>query len=367
VILKRFIIRYWFKFFFGCAVILGLLVLVSNIVVELLRGEGTLIEILVFRVLEFPKWINRILPVSTLMATLFSLDALKSKNELTAILASGFSRKDFLKIILGCSFFVAAFQMLNSFYFEPVSKKYRLYELDYSHKFRGNSANKLISGKFGGDKFWYKGENYIVSFRAFDKNLNSMNKVNVFYFADDAHAVNGVLKADKSVYSSGYDWEASNVLKYEKLYGGKFPQIIKSENDSLKLGEKAESFKTLDEDITTLDFFKLYKYLKSIRKLGISTHEYDYFFYNKLMSPLLCIIFSMVSMGALFSPLARISSFGKNVIFSIVFSIVFWSLDSLFSTLGVNGALDPALAIGIMPGMCAVFIGYLLYTNRLLK
>lgn len=74
----------------------------------LLKSKATLWVIVQYLWLEVPYWTIRVIPMATLMATLFSLTGFIQSGEWLAAQASGFETKDFWKPILGCALIVTA-------------------------------------------------------------------------------------------------------------------------------------------------------------------------------------------------------------------------------------------------------------------
>lgn len=74
----------------------------------LLKSKASLWVIVQYLWLEVPYWTIRVIPMATLMATLFSLTGFIQSGEWLAAQASGFETKDFWKPLLGCAVIVTA-------------------------------------------------------------------------------------------------------------------------------------------------------------------------------------------------------------------------------------------------------------------
>jgi lipopolysaccharide export system permease protein len=72
----------------------------------LLKSKATMWVIIQYLWLEVPYWTIRVIPMATLMATLFSLTGFIQSGEWLAAQASGFETKDFWKPLLGCALVV---------------------------------------------------------------------------------------------------------------------------------------------------------------------------------------------------------------------------------------------------------------------
>jgi lipopolysaccharide export LptBFGC system permease protein LptF len=82
--------------------------------------------VMTYFLIKLPNFLAKILPASCLLSTLFSLNNLKNHSELIAILATGFSTKRIISIILTLSAAVSVFQFITVSYLDPASQKLKL-------------------------------------------------------------------------------------------------------------------------------------------------------------------------------------------------------------------------------------------------
>ena len=106
-ILTKIVVFGWLKAFLITASALLLLLTIGNLVNQLMREVISAQETIINFLFELPSWINNIIPVACLSATLFSLEKLKTKNELVAILASGHSSKKIALDLIAVSGIIA--------------------------------------------------------------------------------------------------------------------------------------------------------------------------------------------------------------------------------------------------------------------
>ena len=178
--LRSLIIKEWFKFFLGAFLGLLLLITVAELITGFLRQNVTPLEVILNHLLEIPDKFKLIMPVSCLMASLFSINKLRNRNELTAIFAAGYSRKKFFNDIASAAIFVAAFQFSVSGFIEPyaISKKDFLIE-DGQSKFKNLRSKGLMASTIGSGKMWFKSNDYFFSFSTFDDKKNTLSDVSI--------------------------------------------------------------------------------------------------------------------------------------------------------------------------------------------
>ena len=182
-VIRRLVLREWFKAFWGGVAVLLLLFSAGNLIAGLLRGNVTTTEVMINYILELPTSLGRILPASCLVASMFSLNKLRHRNELTAIFASGFTPYKFLLIIVQASVWVALAQFIISAYFHPFLKGQKDFLIpDSAFKFRNLQSKGLRSSTITSGKVWYKGTHYFFSFLNYDRGHKTLSDVSLYYF-----------------------------------------------------------------------------------------------------------------------------------------------------------------------------------------
>lgn len=362
-ILKRFILKEWYKIFLASFTVLILLTSISTIVSGLLRSNVTAQEVFLNFVIELPSFIERILPISCLCASLFSIYRLKNRNELAAIFASGFNRVDFISTILIGSFFVAFFQFLNSSFLRPYIKSHRDKLIsDSSSKFRNLKSKGLSSSTVGTGRLWFKSGDYFIAYSHYNPSLKKMFNVDMYYFKGDF--ITKKLKAKSIVYDQGYDWKALEAQLIDNISKPFFPTTQSYDEYKIKLLEKPQDLIRLKSDITILNIFKLYRYIQTLKISNLNVSEYNVLFYSNFSSALICIIFSLISAIGIFSPNRRGSSLGKNLILVFVFTVGYWLINSYLIELGKTSLLNPILACFGVPVLFLIILSLITYKKR---
>ena len=364
-VIKKLIISEWFKFFFGSVFILFVILTVGNLLSGLLRSNVTPAEVIINYLIELPSSFSKILPVGCLIASLFSINKLKSKNELTAIFASGFSRKKYLTTIFQISIVIAILQFFNSSYLQPFIKKHRDVLISDGHKkFRNLKSKGLRSTTVKGTGYiWYKSKNYYFSFSAFDKKRNILNDISLYYFDKD-YKLKQKIYAQKATYIKKKFWLFSEGLSYDFINQKKFPEVNAFKTLKIKLSEDPTDFKKIEADITTLDIVALSQYINRLKKSGINTREYEVDLFSKISDALICILFALIAAIPLFNPNRRSSSLGLNLFFVFVFTIVYWLFHSYFIELGKNATIHPIVSCFSIPFIFLILLIIIFYKNR---
>lgn len=366
--LKKLILKEWFRFFISSVAVLFLLLTVANLISGFLRGNVTPTEVLFNYLIEIPGFLLKIFPVSCLTASLFSINKLKNRNELTAIFASGFSSKKYFITLIQASAVVAVLQLFIGGFVQPMTRSYRDTLITNSdNKFRNLKAKGLRTSTIGSGKIWFKSGNYFFSFSSFDKKKDTLNNVTLYFFNEE-FKLSKKIKTPSLVYKSETDWVAHDAVVFESTDLGKtFPIMSQKEKLTINLRENLLDFKKIESDITTLGLVNLYLYISRLSDSGINTNEYLIMFLDKISSSLICIILSLVAAVAIYSPNRRTSSFGKNLALVFLLTLIYWLTYDYALELGRSSKLNPYVACFILPFLFTLYLVYQFNANRKLK
>ncbi|MGI4991187.1 LptF/LptG family permease [Halobacteriovorax sp. GFR7] len=363
-VVRNLITREWLKFFAASAVVLLLLLSLGNLISGFLRENVTAKEVLLSYFIQLPSFLIKVIPISCLIGSLFSINKLKSRNELVAIFAGGYSRQSYLRDILLTSIYVAIFQFILSAYISPYINSRRFSILDSpDEKFRVFKKKGLSSSTIKSGKIWYKSPKYYFAFSSFDKKTNTLNEVTIYHY----NAGRDLTKIDTFKMLS-YDsrterWWPTNGTGYDELDSPSFPKIDIVELP-ITLNESIEEFTKIEADISTLTFLRLYDYITQLNNNGINVNEYLVMFYMHISEGLICIIFALIAATSIFNPNRRNSSFGRSVAFIFIFTILYWLVQSYFIELGKNLKISPFLATFSVPFLFTIVIVLIFFKNR---
>lgn len=358
LILSRLILKEWFKSLIGAIVVLFLLISVADLINGFLQGkepERVILEYL----LKMPDLMGKMFPITCMVATLFSFNKLKAHSELISILAAGYSYQKIYLLIAFSALFVVALQFLNLGYIEPLANKVKRQEIAKS---KASEGRYLTRSSIEGGKFWYKSQDYFASFSYFDRKRHSLSDLEIFYFTKEHMGVRSI-KAKIAKFENGI-WNLEDVTELSSLNSSTFPLQETKPSLNLQLNEAPEDFGEFEADLTTLDIVKLQQFVARLSKTGINIEEYQIILYNKVFLSFICLVFALLPVSTIFNPNRRSSSFGKNVVLTLLVTIGFWVLYSSSIAFGNSGTLHPLLATALIP---CLFFGYVLitfYKNR---
>ncbi len=365
-IIRKLILKEWFRFFIGSVISLFLLVSVANLISGFLRGNVTATEVMINHFIEIPGYLNKIFPVSCLMASLFSINKLKTRSELTAIFASGYSRKSYIIDLIFASLVVTIIQFLMSSYVSPFFKSHRETLISGStQKFNNLRSQGLRSSTIGSGKMWYKSEDYFISFTNYNQIKKELYNVNLYKLSVDNY-LEEIQAMDKVQWKKGI-WVGRNVIRLDNLNQKSFPKADSNKEAIVNLYETPNELRQIEADITVLNIVKLWEYIKQLRSSGININEYLVLFYDKFANSVICIIFAILASVSIFNPNRRSSSFGKNIGAVFFFTILYWLVYSYLIELGNNSKVIPVAATFSVPLSFTLILIFIFSKNRKLS
>ncbi len=360
-ILSKIIVNEWVKAFIGAFLVLIVITTAADILSGFLRGKDGE-YVITYYLIKMPDFLSKIIPASCLLATLFSLNNLKNHSELIAILATGFSTKKIISIILGLCFVVSFIQFIIVSFLVPLSNKLKL-DFDEKREYAKVEKSGIQTSSLDTGKVWYKSKTYFASFSGFDRKNNELKNLSLYFFSPSFKG-SKIIFAKTARYIEGDIWIVQDGVSYSKLENNEFPVPIKFDQISLNLNEVPDDFKKFESEVRTLNIFSLSKFINRMEETGISVSEYKILFYEKWTLSFICFIFALISLPSLYSPNRRSSSFGKNVIFTLMFSLGFWLLYTSSLALGVSGKLPTFWAPNLVPFFFVIYIVATFYKHR---
>lgn len=364
--IRKLILKEWLVYFIGSVFILLMVLSLGHILTGLMKASNELKSIFIDLALEIPNFLIKIFPVSCLIASLFSINKLKNRNELTAIFASGFSRRQFIFTIGVIGTFVGIALFFINGYLVPYTKHQQSLMTD-THPAIANKAktstvsiNALKTGKI-----WFKGQDYFFSYSSFDGTSNIIHNLTLYYY-NPQFKFSEEINAASAKFVQNSTWMMKNVVHVTNLENQTFPSTKFFEEQQYDLKETISDFKKINADISTLNIWRLYDYIAVLRNNGINDSEYFVTFLDKFSSGFTCLVLAILAAVALFNPNRRNSSFGKNIAFVLSFTFLYWFVYSYFMTLGQTSKIPAVLATFGVPSVFVVYLAlYFIYHRKL--
>jgi lipopolysaccharide export system permease protein len=289
--------------------------------------------IALFYLYSLPFILTYVIPVSLLLATIFSMGILARRNELTAFISSGISLVRVAAPLLVASLVMSLF----STWFNdrvvtkatPMSKQIKAHEIE--GKPRGDPGLK--------ENFHYLGENgFVYLARRYQNDTKTLQDVVVQQFAGNTLVRRVDAKSARFieggwVFSSGF----------ERVFESDTEQVVAFDQLAMpELSERPEDFAKKEVDEEDMNFTQLKAYIKKLGRSGGDVERQLTDLYFKFSYPLAGSIF--VLLGIALSSGKRKQSIATGFGVTLLISFVYYGVLRVGQTLGYNGLLPPFLA-----------------------
>ncbi len=356
-ILDRYILKQLMDVFLLGVIIFTSIIFASETFTQLIKqislyGVPFHIAIMMI-VLNLPQVFVLTIPISTLFATVMTVNDLSLKSEITIFKACGISIERVARpifcfaLVMTCvSFFINEFVVPVS---SVQSKSLAIYSIEQKH-IPENKMNFTIKDidKDGNLKRlfyaqWCK-----------DRTLNNVTVVDI------SNPKNVQIVQAKKGTTSDYGWKFDNGVIYTISRNGKIfnTSLFEESNVSFGIGDVNDMVK---ETAAEYNFFKLMRHInrhkKSLEK-SIKL-EYEINLFDKLALPITTFALAIIGVPlAITPPRARVN---RGFLFSILIIFIYYVIRALSLNLGATGAIPAFLAPWLPVVSISLIGGYLFY------
>ena len=309
-------------------------------------------------VLNLPQVFVLTIPISTLFATVMTVNDLSLKSEITIFKACGISIERVARPIFCFAIVMTFVSFFINEFIVPVasvqSKSLAIYSLEQKH-IPENKMNFTIKDIDKDGKLkrlfyaqWCK-----------DKTLNNVTVVDI------SNPKNIQIVQAKKGTTSDYGWKFDNGVIYTISKNGKVfnTSLFEESNVSFGIGDVNEMVK---ETTNEFNFFKLMKHIKK-QKAHLEKKirlEYEINLFDKLALPLTTFALAVIGVPLAITP-PRVR-YNRGFLFSILIIFVYYVIRALSLNLGATGTIPPILAAWL-PVITIMIVGSYLFYKKAYK
>ena len=335
------------------------------------RAGYSLAAAALYVLLTLPSRTYEVMPIATLIGSVYALAQLASHSEFTAMRASGLSRTRALGELVRLGAWIALFTALIGEALAPPAER-------LAQELRLSSLGSAVGGQLRSG-LWIRdslrdaaGEVQRIRFVNVGELMPdaSLRRLRIMEF-DQQMRLSEVVKAERGVYSGPGAWELSGVSTTH------YRQIETTEPLPLMRTEIASAAtRVWNSELTPallsvlmvmperMSAINLFNYIRHLRENQQNTELHEIAFWKKVVYPLAVIV--MMALALPFAYLqSRAGGIGYKVFAGIMLGVAFHFLNGLFSHLGLLNTWPPLLAVSI-PSIAAfvVALGLLRWVDR---
>ncbi len=356
-ILDRYILKQLMDVFLLGVIIFTSIIFASETFTQLIKqislyGVPFHIAIMMI-VLNLPQVFVLTIPISTLFATVMTVNDLSLKSEITIFKACGISIERVARSIFCFALVMTVVSFFINEFIVPVSsvqsKSLAIYSIEQKH-IPENKMNFTIKDIDKDGKLkrlfyaqWCK-----------DKTLNNVTVVDI------SNPKNVQIVQAKKGTTSDYGWKFDNGVIYTISRNGKIfnTSLFEESNVSFGIGDVNDMVK---ETAAEYNFFKLMRHINRHKKSLEKTIklEYEINLFDKLALPITTFALAIIGVPlAITPPRARVN---RGFLFSIIIIFIYYVIRAFSLNLGATGAIPAFLAPWLPVVSISLVGGYLFY------
>lgn len=346
-ILSRYLARDFVKYLLLCLLAMLLLMMVGTLfsnINTVFSSWAALKAFLDTLVRSLPGVIELLLPMTVLLATMFTFNALSRDSELLAMKTAGMGHVRLIVPLFVPLLAVAAFAYYNQNY---------LFRLLHGG---GDTVRELSADR----DLWRSWEKNVIYMSRVDPARRTVTNLHVFQIDAEPFRLSeigkvafGSQKASNWVFSERTERRLKDGLwdlkqePWQEVPADAFPDV----------------FRSVETDAQHLTFAALQWEIRQRSAQGSPIHVFVLYAHQKVAA--LAALFLMVLVGAPLSQFHfRRGRVAGEIMLSILIGIAYWLSNEILTILGKGGLLAPAVAVWTVPGLYLLLGAVLLIRTR---
>lgn len=351
LLIDRYILKLFLLYMLAGVLVFVTLFLTVNVMSFAVQNpDASPTSLLKYHGYNLPLVIYQLIPVATLMATLFTLNTLNRTNELTALysVGMGLARIATPILISVTVISVAAFFLADQVLPRMLQKRNYVEYVEIKKRPGLYSTVKT-------NKIWFRTENILFNI----KTLNPDGKAQgiTLYYFDPSWNLTQLIAANE-VEMKGNLWDLKKGLVTLFAAESSFPLTKSFDVKTITMNEDLKDIQSTANSSEIMSLSELSRFIDRNKEAGLETLRYEVDYHAKFGFAFAGLVMSLV--GVPFS-VSRTRSGGIfiNLVICLGVAFLYWVSYSSSLTLGSHGVLPPVVAAwgpNILAALVAVFL-----------
>ncbi|MCB0334480.1 MAG: LptF/LptG family permease, partial [Bdellovibrionales bacterium] len=276
------------------------------------------------------------IPVATLVSTLFTIGIMSKNSEITAMRAAGVTLFWLARPIFISAFIFSVLSIIANETIVPSAQQAvrEIYNIDI--------RKKDVKGSYSQEDFWWRSGDSFYAANLFDSRNNTLYGFSEFKIDKDFHVNKRTDAASVEFLNPTYKWSMIDVTEYE-FQPDAPPKSRKRLKLPLTISDQPKDFFNVNTDPDTMSFFQLSEFIKKQESNGLSVKSYLADLYAKVSFPFVTFIVSLIALPFALTP-ARSGSLAFSFLSGIVIGFSYYAVHSFSISLGRAEFWPPLLA-----------------------
>lgn len=337
LIIDRYVAKLFLLFFSAGLLVFSTLFLAVDFLSYAVQfSDAGLDSLLRYYIYFMPSIIYKMIPVASLLSTVFTLSTLSRSNELVALFSSGMS---LARISAPMLMLVAVFSTVSFWLGDRVLPRFEQ-KKNYVYYVELKKKPGLYS-TVNTNKIWYRSENVLFNIQTLDPEKSMAQGMTLYYFNEAWDLVQLIKAQTVSIIEDIWVLKQGTVTLFVK--DSSFPLTKSFEEKQISMHEEVSDLKSSSQASSIMSLGELRRFIKKNKDAGLDTVQYEVDYHSKFGFAFASLV--MALMGIPFSiSRQRSGGFFLNAGICIGLAFLYWSLFSSALTLGKYGVLSPFLA-----------------------
>jgi lipopolysaccharide export system permease protein len=293
------------------------------------KGGYQLGHALIYVTLSLPGMIYELIPIAVLIGTLYSLSTLARHSEITVLRASGLATRDLLFTMFRVAGVAALLTLFVGEALVPFSER-------LAQELRTRALSNVVAQQEFESGLWVKdGRSFVnVAKVSTEKTLQGVR----IYLFDETKALRSVTEAEEANFVAPGQWLLKGIVRTVIEGGG--ARVERADEEDWKSAVTPDLLTVLMVAPERMSLLALLNYTHHLSDNHQKTERYQIAVWKKLTYPLSALVMVALALPFGYSH-NRVGGVSLKIFTGVMFGILFYMLNGLFSNLGVINAWPP--------------------------
>lgn len=308
---------------------------------------------LLYVTLNVPGLIYELIPIATLIGTLYSLSTLARHSEITVLRASGLATRDLLMTLFRVAGLLALLTLIVGEGLVPFSER-------MAQEIRAKALSKVIAQQGFDSGLWVKDGHSFINIRKATPDA-ILHGVRVYKFST-TNALESVTDVEEAQFEPPDHWRLKGVVR--TILEEDVARVERVDSEKWHSAINPDLLSVLMVSPERMSLLGLINYTRHLNENRQKSERYEIAIWKKIVYPLAALVMVALALPFGYSH-DRVGGVSLKIFTGVMLGILFYMLNGLFSNLGAINAW-PAFASATAPSalFLLVAMGMLWWVER---
>ncbi len=279
--------------------------------------------------LNLPSLIYELIPIATLIGTLYALSTLARHSEITVLRASGLATSELLQSLFRLAGLLALLTFLVGEVLVPFTER-------LGNEMRAKAVSEAVAQQGFTSGLWVKDGRNFINIRTVLPD-SSLQKLRIYQF-DQSNALQSVTDAEDARFDVSVGWVLSNVVRTS--LEGEVSRVERLPSMTWQSAVTPTLLAVLMVAPERMSLFGLVNFTRHLAENRQQTERYEIAIWKKVVYPLAALVMVALALPFGYSH-NRVGGVSLKIFAGVMLGILFYALNGLFSNLGIINAWPP--------------------------